>query len=232
LASLPPPLLNDIMRSCDATCCDSAETANGVTRELHRLLQQLVAAIVGELQSNPCSCLRTCRVCWHLLGRLAEGINLHFQIRPKIMFNGQDADLQSAAAAARGIKDCFTRCIELLSTDDDRAGNFASFAIFLMDSDGDAEASMLFAFLDLIARRIAAVKRLGRGWDATVDGEAVRLSANSSASGCHSKGVLALFCSLHPGLLPLPPAVTWRILTMSNAASACALCSTAAATAA
>jgi len=189
LTGLPPPLqqlLNDIMRNCHAACCDGTETANGVTRELHRLLQQLVAAIDGELQSNPCSCLRTCRVCWHLLGRLAEGINRHFQFRPRIMFTGQDADLQSAAAAARGIKDCFTRSIELLSTDDDSAGNVASFAIFLMDSDGDAEASMRFAFLDLITRRIAAVKRPGRGWDAMVDGETVHLDEGCSASGCNA----------------------------------------------
>ena len=121
-----------------------------------------------------------------MLGRLVEGINRHFQFRPRIMFTGHGTDLQSAAAAARGIKDCFTRCIELLSTDDDRAGNVASFAIFLMDSDGDAEASMRFAFLDLITRRVAAVKRPGQRWDAIVDGETVHLEEGVSASGCNA----------------------------------------------
>jgi hypothetical protein len=137
LASVPPPLqllLNDIMRSCHAACCDSTETANSVTRELHRLLRQLVAVIDGELQSNPCSGLQTCSDSWRLLGRLVEGINHHFQIRPRIVFISKDVDTQSAAAAARGIKDCFTRFIELLSTDDELAGNVDDFTILLMDS--------------------------------------------------------------------------------------------------
>jgi len=122
-----------------------------------------------------------------LPGGLAEGINLHFHIRPRIMFTGQDAALQSAATAARGIKDGFTRSIEHLSTDDDRA----VFATFVMNSDGNAEASMRFAFLDLITIRVAAVKRPGQGWDATVDSESVRLSEGCSASGCHSIAAIA-----------------------------------------
>ena len=106
LASLPPPLqnlLNDIMRNCHAACSDSTETANAVTRELHSLLLRLVAAVDGELQSNPGSSLRTSSYSWRLLGKLVEGTNHHFQIRPRIMFTSQDADLQSAAAAARGL---------------------------------------------------------------------------------------------------------------------------------
>ncbi len=157
-----------------------------MTRELHGLLQQLVAVIDGELQSDPCSGLRTCSDSWRLLGRLVEGINRHFQIRPRIMFSSQDADTQSAAAAALGIKDCFTRFIELLSADDDRAGNVAAFTVFLMDSDDDAETSMRFAFLDMITRRVVAAKRPGQRWDATVDGEAVGLGEGCSACGSNA----------------------------------------------
>jgi hypothetical protein len=73
-----------------------------------------------------------------------------------------------------------------LSSEDDRAGNVASFAIFLMDSDGDAETSMRFSFVDLITRRVAAVKRPGREWDATVDGETVRLEEGVSACDCNA----------------------------------------------
>ncbi len=67
-------------------------------------------------------------------------------------------DMQSAAAAARDIKACFTRFIELLSSDEDRADNVAALTICLMDTDGDAETSMRFAFLDIISRRVVAVK--------------------------------------------------------------------------
>jgi hypothetical protein len=121
-----------------------------------------------------------------LLGRLVEGVNHHLQIRPRIVFISKDADTQSAAAAARGIKDCFTRCIELLSTDEDRAGNVAAFTVFLMDSDDDAETSMRIAFLDMITRRVVAVKRPGQRWDATVDGETVGLDEGCSACGSNA----------------------------------------------
>ena len=185
LASLPPPLqqlLNDIMRSCHAACCDSTETANSVTQELHRLLQQLVAAIDGELQSNPGSDLRTSSDSWHLLGKLVEGINHHFQIRPRIMFVSADSDMQSAAAAARGIKGCFTRFVELLSSDEDRAANIAAFTIFLMDTDGDAETSMRFAFLDIISRRVVAMKRPDQRWHVTIDGDIRHACTDDGAS--------------------------------------------------
>jgi hypothetical protein len=111
------------------------------------------------------------------------GINHHFQIRPRIMFTSQDADLQSATAAARGIKDCFTRFIELLSTDDERAGNVDDFTIFLMDSEDDAETSMRFAFLNMMSKRVVAIKRPGQRWDATIDGETVRLNEDCNLSG-------------------------------------------------
>jgi hypothetical protein len=188
LAGLPSPLqhlLNEIMHNCHAACSDSTETANAVTRELHSLLLRLVAAIDGELQSNPGS-LRISSESWRLLGRMEEGINYHFQIRPRIMFPCQDADLQSAAAAARGIKDCITRFIELLSTDDERVGNLENLTIFLMYSEDDAEISMRFAFLDMMSIHVEAIKRPGRGWDATFDGETVRLSEDCSVSGSNA----------------------------------------------
>ena len=55
------------------------------------------------------------------------------------MFSSQDAGMQSAAAAARGIKQSFTRFIELLSTNEDRAENVLQAANFLLDSDDNAE---------------------------------------------------------------------------------------------
>ena len=173
LDTLPPllqQLIKDIMRTCRSACSDSTEAANAVTRELQSLLQQLVAAIETELQSNPSSDVRTSSEHWHLLGRLVEGINHHFQIRPRIMFVSGDLDMQSAAAAARGIKGCFTRFIELMSSDEDRAANVAAFVIHLMDTDGDAETSMRFAFLDIISRRVVAVKRpSSHRWHVTID---------------------------------------------------------------
>jgi hypothetical protein len=106
-----------------------------------------------------------------LLGRLVDSINRHFQVRPRIMFVSEDAEMQSAADAARGIKACFMRFIELLSSDEDRAANVAAFTICLMDTDGDAETSMRFAFLDIISRRVVAVKRPLQRWHVTIDDE-------------------------------------------------------------
>ena len=53
-------LLIDILNYCHADCSDNVEAANAVTQQLHVLLQQLVALIEGELQSNPSCELRTC----------------------------------------------------------------------------------------------------------------------------------------------------------------------------
>ena len=86
LATLPPPLqllLNDIMRTCHAACSNNTETANAVTRELHGLLQQLVADIDGELQSNPCSGLRTCSDSWRLLAGLSRASTTIFKSAPE-----------------------------------------------------------------------------------------------------------------------------------------------------
>ncbi len=176
LSTLSPALqqlltqpLTDIMSTGHSACSDSVESANAITRDLERLLQRLVAAVDTELQSNSHSDLRTSSESWHLLGRLVESINRHFQIRPRIMFVSEDADMQSAASAARGIKACFTRLIQLLSSDEDRAANVAAFTIYLMDTDGDAETAMRFAFLDIISRRVVAVKRPSQRWHVTID---------------------------------------------------------------
>ena len=174
-------IVSAVMRMCHSLCSDDTTAANAVTQDLYRLLQQLVAAIDAELVSDPSSDIRTSSESWHLLGRLAEGINRHFQIRPRIMFASEDADMQSAAAAARGIKACFTRLIELLSCDEDRAGNVAAFTIYLMDTDGDAETSMRFAFLDNISRRVVAVKRPSQRWHVTIDDEVPRTRAQDDA---------------------------------------------------
>ena len=139
-------LLSEIMCICHSLSSDDTEFANAITRDVYSLLQQMVAAIEAELESHPSSDLRTSSDSWHLLGRLVDAINRHFQIRPRIMFVSEDADMQSAAAAARGIKACFTRFIELLSSDEDRAANVAAFTICLMDTDGDAETSIRFFF--------------------------------------------------------------------------------------
>jgi hypothetical protein len=147
LGSLPhelQQLLSDIMRTCHSLCSGDTEAANAVTRDVYRLLLQRVAAIEATLESDPSSDFRTSTESWHLLGRLVDAINHHFQVRPRIMFVSEDADMQSAADAARGIKACITRFIELLSSDEDRAANVAAFTICLMDTDGDAETSMLF----------------------------------------------------------------------------------------
>jgi hypothetical protein len=175
-------ILDVIMRTCHSACSDDTGSANAITRELHRLLQQLVAAIDSELQSNPGNDIQTFSDSWRLLGKLVEGINRHFQIRPRIMFISEDADMQSAAAAARGIKVCFTRFIELLSSDEDRATNIVALPIFLMDTDGDAETSMRFAFLDIISRSVVAVKRPDQRWEVTIDGEIRHACSDDGAS--------------------------------------------------
>jgi hypothetical protein len=116
---LPLPLqqlLNDITRHCHAECSCDVQAANAVTRDLQKLLQQLVAAIDRELRSNPNCDARTSSNSKLLLGWLVDAINHHFQYRPRIFFNSADADVQSAAAAARGIKKCFSQIIDMLST--------------------------------------------------------------------------------------------------------------------
>ena len=185
LDSLPQslqPLLNGLMRTCHVTCCDNTETANSFTRELHDLLQQLVAAIDSELQSNPGCFVPSSSYAWRLLGRLAEGINRHFQIRPRIAFSSHDAAMQSAAAAARGIRECFLRVIQLLSPEEDHAGNIAAFSLSLMDTDSSAETCMRFAFLDAISRRVVAVKRPDQIWHVTIDGEIKHACTDSGAA--------------------------------------------------
>ncbi len=72
------------------------------------------------------------------------------------MFNSADAETLSAAAAARGIAERFTRLIELLSLEEERAGNVAEFSIVLMDSEDDEEISMRLAILESISRHIVA----------------------------------------------------------------------------
>jgi hypothetical protein len=48
---------------------------------------------------------------------------------------GEYAAVQSVAVAARGIKGCFTRLIELRSSDEDRAANVAATASLLRGAD-------------------------------------------------------------------------------------------------
>jgi hypothetical protein len=244
LDALPPPLqqlftqpLTDIMHTCRSACSDSVESANAVTRDLERLLQCLVSAVDAELQSNSQSDIRTSGESWHLLGRLVDGINRHFEIRPRIIFVSEDADMQSAAAAARGIKGCFTRLIELLSSEEDHEANVAALTIYLMDTDGDAETSMRFAFLDIISRRVVAVKRPSQRWHVTIDGEVVRhscrwddasqlLSANTTlrtwsalfaAFLCLRKRATAAWCCLHGSSNALP---LWTSVTEPQQATA------------
>jgi len=149
-------LLSDIMRTCYSLCSDDTEAANAVTRDVCSLLLQLVAAIEAKLESDPSSDLRTSSESWHLLGTLVNGINRHFQNRPRIVVTSADADMQSAAAAARGIAESFTRLIELLSLEEERAGNVAEFSVVLMDSEDDAEISMRLAILESVSRHIVA----------------------------------------------------------------------------
>jgi hypothetical protein len=167
-------LLNDVIGHCRASCSESIEAANANTRTLRDLLQQLSAALDAELQSSAGSGIRTyIESCSRmLLGRLITDINHHFEIRPKIMFNSADAEMQSAAAAARGITESFTRLIELLSTEEDRAGNVAAFSIVLMDFEDDAEISMRLAVLESISRRVvASYEQTDHIWKVAVDGE-------------------------------------------------------------
>ena len=184
LASMPPQfilLLNGIIRRCREDCSCSSESADDVTRELHVLLQQLIAAVDDELRTDPGSDIRTSSDSWYLLDRLVEAINRHFQVRPRIAFTSADEGSQSVAAAARGIKQCVTRIVELLSADGSRTENSAGFAIILMDSEDDAEQLMRFPLLDMISRRVIAVKRPEQAWHATIDGACV--SVDCSASG-------------------------------------------------
>ncbi len=72
----------------------------------------------GALRSNPKCDIRTPSKSKLLLGWLVDAINHHFRYRPRIFFDSADADVQSAAAAARGIQQCFSQIIDLLSTDE------------------------------------------------------------------------------------------------------------------
>ena len=193
LANLSRPLqqlLNDVIGHCRASCSESIEAANAITRALHHFLQQFSAAIDAELQSNASSGLRNyIEFCGRrLLGRLITDINHHFEIRPRIMFNSADAETQSAAAAARGIAESFTRLIELLSLEEERAGNVAEFSIVLMDSEDDAEISMRLAILESISRHIvASYEQTHKHWKVAVDGESQDLR---NVSGSNTPEVL------------------------------------------
>ena len=188
-------LLNDIMRHCYTDCSDNIEAANVVTRQLNVFLQQLVDVIHGELQANPSSDLQTSSDSWYLLRTLVEGINYHFNFRPAVIFTSADSDLQSAAAACRGIKQCVAQFIELLSTDESREENIAAFTIFLMDSEQDAEISVRFALLRAISRRVIAVKRPGQSWGATIDGASVRFDEDCGLSGVGAAVAPVLQCA-------------------------------------
>jgi hypothetical protein len=193
-------LLTDIMNYCHADCSDNVEAANAVTKRLLVLLQQLVALIEGQLQTNPSCELRTCSDSWYLLGMLVENINCHFKFRPSVVFACAGASLESAAAAVRGIKQCFIQFIELLSIDENREENVEAFTIHLMDTEQDAEVAMRFSFLDMISRRVIAVKRLGQIWDAVIDGAPVRFDGED----CSLSGMNA---SIAPVLLHASAAV-------------------------
>jgi hypothetical protein len=66
-------LLSDITRTCYSLCSDDTEAANAVTRDVCRLLLQLLAAIEAKLESDPNSDLHSSSESWHLLGRLVDG---------------------------------------------------------------------------------------------------------------------------------------------------------------
>jgi len=175
---LPSPihvLLKSIVLHChNASAGDTAST-DADTQILHTLFQQLVAATDSALRSKSCSNLPTTSDFSHLFGTLIESTNRHFQGRPRIMFSSQDAGMQSDAAAARGIKQSFTRFIELLSTNEDRTENVSQAANCLLDSYDNAETPLRVRFLDMMSMRVVALKQPGQRWDATIDGAPARL---------------------------------------------------------
>jgi hypothetical protein len=65
-------LLSAIVRTCHSVCSADTDAANAITRDVHSLLQQLVAAIEAELESDSSSDLRTSSESWHLLGTLVD----------------------------------------------------------------------------------------------------------------------------------------------------------------
>jgi hypothetical protein len=74
-----------------------------------------------------------------------------------------------------------------MSSDEDCATSVAAFAIHLVDTDGDAETSMRFAFLDIISRRVVAVKHPLQRWHVTIDGKVprTRMEDDAESSGFH-----------------------------------------------
>ena len=163
--------------------CHTAPSTDADTQILHTLFQELVAATDSALRSKSCSDPPTTSDLSHLFGMLVESTNLHFQGRPRIIFSSQDAGMQSASAAARGIKQSFTRFIELLSTNEDRAENVSQAAMFLPDSDDNAETPLRFRYLDMMSRRVVALKQPGQRWVATIDGEPARLGQDGFDAG-------------------------------------------------
>jgi precorrin isomerase len=176
-ACLPSPM--HVLIKSIVLHCHTAPSTDADTQILHTLFQQLVAAAlaatISALRSKSCSDPPTTSDLSHLFGMLVESTNLHFQSRPRIMFSSQDAGMQSASAAARGIKQSFTRFIELLSTNEDRAENVSQAAMFLPDSDDNAETPLRFRYLDMMSRRVVALKQPGQRWVATIDGAPARL---------------------------------------------------------
>jgi phosphosulfolactate phosphohydrolase-like enzyme len=135
---------------------------NAVTRQLHHLIQNLVADVQRIVSAD--SDIRASPVPWYLLGKLVNHLNGHFQVRPRVMFGQEDEDAQATAQAVRSIAAAVRALIEALSKEEELEQNLTAFRILTMDTDDDVETAARFVFLDCISQRVVAHRPAGQRW--------------------------------------------------------------------
>jgi hypothetical protein len=118
----------------------------------------------GDIRASP--------VPWHLLGKLVNHLNGHFQVRPRVMFAQDGEDAQATAQAVRGIGAAVRALVETLSKEDELEQNLSTFRILTMETDDDVETAARFVFLDRISQRVVVHRPADQRWVVEVDGAA------------------------------------------------------------
>jgi hypothetical protein len=172
--------LDAIVALCYKDCAHESDplmAVNAVTRQLQHLIQNLVADVQRVVSAN--GDIRASPVPWHLLGKLVNHLNGHFQVRPRVMFAQDGEDAQATAQAVRDIGAAVRALVETLSKEDELEQNLSTFRILTMETDDDVETAARFVFLDLISQRVVAHRPADQRWVVEVDGAAAERHSRS-----------------------------------------------------
>ena len=172
--------LDAIVALCYKDCAHESDplmAVNAVTRQLQHLIQNLVADVQRVVSAN--DDIRASPVPWHLLGKLVNHLNGHFQVRPRVMFAQDGEDAQATAQAVRDIGAAVRALVETLSKEDELEQNLSTFRILTMETDDDVETAARFVFLDRISQRVVAHRPADQRWVVEVDGAAAERHSHS-----------------------------------------------------